>query len=220
MPGRDHAEEVRYPSRMASARLCSAATLLVLLPFVSGCAGTAKDPAPAPVAPRQAGRYPHTEADVRFMSAMIGHHRQALVMARMATSHGASPSVRRLAERILSGQEDEIASMRQWLRERGQPVPEDHHPPHGYSMPGMLTPAQLQQLEDASGPEFDRLFLIFMIQHHRGAVAMVKQLFGTPGAAQDQTVFKFADDVGVDQTTEIARMERMLSELPEGEPAS
>jgi uncharacterized protein (DUF305 family) len=219
MADRDPPEEVSYPSLMASARLYSAATLLVLLPSVSGCAGTAKDPALAQVAPRQTSRYPHTEADVRFMSAMIGHHMQALVMARMAPSHGASPSVRRLAERILSGQEDEIASMRQWLRERGQPVAEDHHPAHGHSMPGMLTPAQLQQLEDARGPEFDRLFLTFMIQHHRGAVPMVKQLFGTPGAAQDQTVFKFADDVGVDQTTETARMERMLSALPAGEPA-
>ncbi len=85
-------------------------------------------------------------------------------------------------------------------------------------MPGMLTPAQMSQLEAARGPEFDRLFLTFMIQHHRGAVAMVKQLFGTPGAAQDETVFKFANDVNVDQTTEIARMERMLAALPGRRP--
>ena len=76
------------------------------------------------------------------------------------------------------------------------------------------------QLEQARGAEFDRLFLTFMIQHHRGAVAMVKELYASPGAAQDETVFKFADDVGVDQTTEIARMERMLAALPAGEPAS
>jgi uncharacterized protein (DUF305 family) len=78
-------------------------------------------------------------------------------------------------------------------------------------MPGMLTAAQMKHLDEARGPEFDRLFLTFMIQHHRGAVSMVQQLFGSYGAAQDETVFKFANDVNVDQTTEIARMERMLA---------
>jgi uncharacterized protein (DUF305 family) len=86
-----------------------------------------------------------------------------------------------------------------------------HGSHHETSMPGMLTEAQLRQLDQARGPEFDRLFLTLMIQHHRGAVAMVKELFGSPGAAQDETVFKFANDVSVDQSTEIARMEKMLS---------
>ena len=194
-----------------------AATLLLLL-AVAGCGGTARTQAPA--SPRPLSRYPHTEADVRFMSAMIGHHTQALVMARLAPTNGASPQVVRLAERILAGQQDEIASMQRWLRDRGRPVPDGHHGGHGHLMPGMLTEAQLEELEAARGAEFDRLFLTFMIQHHRGAVAMVKDLFGTPGAAQDETVFKFADDVGVDQTTEIARMERMLAALPPGEPSS
>ena len=78
-------------------------------------------------------------------------------------------------------------------------------------MPGMLTEAQMQELDQARGPEFDRLFLTYMIQHHKGAVSMVKELFATPGAGQDETVFKFANDVSVDQTTEIARMETMLA---------
>ncbi|HEX2219992.1 MAG TPA: DUF305 domain-containing protein [Gemmatimonadales bacterium] len=199
---------------------------LLLLQLVTGCAGAGAGQGSAPAQPEPAtatrppGRYPYTEADVRFMSAMIGHHEQALTMASMAPTHGASPAVQRLAERILAGQQDEIASMEQWLRDRGRPVPEGGHGSHGHHMPGMLTESQLRQLDEAEGPEFDRLFLTYMIQHHRGAVAMVKELFGTPGAAQDQTVFKFADDVGVDQTTEIARMERMLAELPSGEPAS
>ncbi len=154
------------------------------------------------------------------MSAMIGHHAQAVVMAGWAPTHGASPSVLRLAERLMSGQQDEIATMQQWLRDRGRPVPQGHNAEHGHLMPGMLSDAQLKQLEAAKGPEFDRLFLTFMIQHHRGAVAMVKELFGTPGSAQDDTVFKFASDVNVDQTTEIARMERMLSALPGGDPSS
>jgi uncharacterized protein (DUF305 family) len=203
---------------MARPRLYSVATGLVLLAIVTACAGTA--PNPAQPSPRPASRYPHTEADVRFMSNMIGHHSQALTMAGLAPTHGASPSVRRLAERIMSGQRDEIATMQQWLRDRELPAPEGSHMGHGHLMPGMLTDAQMKQLEEAKGPEFDRLFLTFMIQHHRGAVAMVKELFGTPGAAQDETVFKFASDANVDQSTEIARMERMLSALPAGEPSS
>ena len=203
---------------MATPRFHSVATTLVLLLIATGCAGTGQGPAQP--SPQPASRYPSTEADARFMSAMIGHHAQAVVMAGWAPTHGASASVRRLAERILSGQQDEIATMRQWLRDRGQPVPEGHHTEHGHLMPGMLTGAQMKQLEEARGPEFDRLFLTFMIQHHRGAVSMVKELFGTPGAAQDDTVFKFANDVNVDQTTEVARMERMLSALPAGEPSS
>ena len=81
---------------------------------------------------------------------------------------------------------------------------------HDMLMPGMLTEAQMKQLDQARGPEFDRLFLTFMIQHHRGAVSMVKELFDSYGAGQDETVFKFASDVNVDQSTEIARMEKML----------
>ena len=202
---------------MAPRRFYRIATALILLPIVAGCAGTSR--APVQASP-QASRYPSTEADARFMSAMIGHHTQALVMAGWAPTHGAGASVRRLAERIMSGQQDEIATMQQWLRDRGQPVPEGHHPDHGHHMPGMLTDAQMKELVEARGPEFDRLFLTFMIQHHRGAVAMVKELFGTPGAAQDETVFKFASDMNVDQSTEIARMERMLSALPAGQPSS
>ena len=172
-------------------------------------------------------RYPYTVADVRFMSAMIGHHSQAIVMARWALTHGASASIQTLAERIINGQKDEIATMQQWLRDRGKPVPvpdrrgmtphtspsSGHGSHHGMPMPGMLTEAQLRQLDQASGDEFDRLFLTFMIQHHEGSVSMVEDLFGTPGAARDETVFKFANDVSVDQTTEVARMEKMLAAL-------
>jgi len=202
---------------MAASRTRAVAAAF-LLAAVAACAGSrqpAEQPSPEPVS-----RYPHTPADVRFMSAMIGHHAQALAMAALAPRNGANPEVRRLAERITAGQQDEIATMQRWLRRRGEPVPDEHHAMHGHLMPGMLTEAQMQQLERARGPEFDRLFLTDMIQHHRGAVQMVKQLYSTPGAAQDETVFKFADDVGVDQTTEIARMERMLAALPAGEPAS
>lgn len=170
-------------------------------------------------------RYPYTAADIRFMSGMIGHHSQAIVMAGWAPSHGASASVRTLAERIINAQQDEIITMQQWLRDRLQPVPEAratgmkmmmNGAEHEMLMPGMLTEVQMKQLDQARGTEFDRLFLTFMIQHHRGAVSMVNDLFGSYGAGQDQTVFKFATDVNVDQSTEIARMERMLAAFTSG----
>jgi len=90
---------------------------------------------------------------------------------------------------------------------------------HDMLMPGMLTDEQMHQLDQARGEEFDRLFLTFMIQHHKGAVSMVQDLFGSYGAAQDETVFKFASDVNVDQSTEIARMEKMLAGLPPSSPS-
>ena len=170
-------------------------------------------------------RLPYTEADVHFMSAMISHHAQAIVMANWAPTHGASAPVVRLAERIINAQDDEIATMQRWLRDRLKPVPEARPTgmkmmmngvEHEMLMPGMLTDAQMKQLDQARGPEFDRLFLTFMIQHHRGAVAMVKQLFDSYGAGQDETVFKFATDVNVDQATEIDRMQKMLVSLTLG----
>ncbi len=169
-------------------------------------------------------RHPYTQADVDFMSHMIGHHAQAIVMSGWAPTHGASPSIRILAERIINAQQDEIASMQRWLGDRGKPVPAatssgmtmQGHSHHEMLMPGMLTEAQMRQLDQARGLEFDRLFLTFMIQHHKGAVSMVKDLFGTTGAARDETVFKFANDVSVDQSTEVARMERMLAAHPPG----
>jgi uncharacterized protein (DUF305 family) len=150
---------------------------------------------------------------------MIHHHAQAIVMARWAPTHGASPAVQRLADRIINAQLDEIGTMQSWLRDRRQPVPQATPGgvmmnmggmQHEMLMPGMLTDAQMKELDSARGPDFDRLFLKYMIQHHQGAVSMVKELFDTYGAGIDDTVFKFASDVNVDQTTEIARMEKLL----------
>ncbi len=133
--------------------------------------------------PASAQGYAWTAADAHFMTSMIGHHAQAITMARMAPTHGASPQVRTLAERIINAQQDEIATMQTWLRDRGQPVPDPAAPmtmsmngmQHEMLMPGMLTAAQLAQLDQARGSEFDRLFLTFMIQHHGGAMSMVQR---------------------------------------------
>jgi uncharacterized protein (DUF305 family) len=159
---------------------------------------------------------------------MISHHAQAIQMARWAPSHGAGAAVVRLGERIVNAQTDEITLMQQWLRDRRQPVPAPDPAgvrmtmggvEHRMLMPGMLTEEQLRRLDAARGQEFDRLFLTYMIQHHRGAVAMVKSLFEVRGAGQDVTVFKFASDVNVDQTTEIDRMLQMLLTLGSAPPS-
>jgi uncharacterized protein (DUF305 family) len=175
----------------------------------------------------------HTAADVRFMTEMIPHHAQAIEMGRMARTREAGAQLQVLAARIVRAQEDEISLMQEWLRQRGHPVPElhvmgervmvhgpgghDHHGAHPHAgMPGMLGEEQIRQLGSARGAEFERLFLTFMIHHHRGAMAMVDELFASDGAAQDAAVFQLASDIHVDQLTEIARMERMLASLSAG----
>jgi uncharacterized protein (DUF305 family) len=174
---------------------------------------------PAEQARADSGRMPFTAADVHFMQGMIHHHAQAVVMAGWAQTHGARPDVKTLAQRIDVAQRDEMAFMQRWLRERHQDVPDPlEHYQMGMSMspselmPGMLTDEQMKQLDAARGPEFDRLFLTFMIQHHTGAITMVNQLFASPGAGQELYVFRFASDVNADQTTEIERMRLMLGD--------
>lgn len=175
---------------------------------------------------RDSAKTRFTQADVDFMTGMIGHHAQALVMSALAPTNGASLAVSTLAARIINAQNDEIAVMQQWLRDRGQPVPEVHidglnlmihgagHDHDHMSMAGMLSQEQLEELAEAKDGEFDRLFLTYMIQHHSGAITMVDELFAQDGAGQDEASFKLASDINVDQETEIARMRLMLNRLP------
>ncbi|MGH7713234.1 MAG: DUF305 domain-containing protein [Gemmatimonadaceae bacterium] len=173
-------------------------------------------------------QWPYTKADIDFMSGMIHHHAQALVMARLAPTNDAGRDVRVLCERIINAQTDEIALMQQWLRERNQTVPEPNPKgmrmvmngvEHDMLMPGMLSEAQMKELEAARGKEFDRLFLTYMIQHHQGAVSMVNDLLSSRGAAIDETVFKVASDINVDQETEIRRMQTMLYNMLIAKPS-
>jgi uncharacterized protein (DUF305 family) len=194
------------------------------LAIAAACSSATSRGRPAELSPVEQARadsakWPYTKADIDFMSGMIHHHAQALVMARLAPTNDAGRDVRVLSERIINAQTDEIALMQQWLRQRNQPVPEPNPKgmrmlmdgvEHDMLMPGMLSEAQMNELTAARGKEFDRLMLRYMIQHHQGAVAMVKELLSARGAAIDETVFKLAADINVDQETEIRRMQTML----------
>src|SRR5262249_24860463 len=177
---------------------------------------------------------PASAADVQFMQGMIMHHAQAVEMTAMIDSHTENKDVRSLGARISRAQSDEIAFMKRWLASRGQPISEgmpdmpgmdmSHgHTSHGMShgsgmlMPGMLTAEQMEALRNAKGEEFDRLFLSGMIQHHGGALTMVKDLYDTPGAGQDAELFDFTTEVDSGQRAEIRIMQSMLEKKPLGE---
>lgn len=198
---------------------------------ITGCGGAASQattmamPAPAEVttagAPRAKSK--NNAADVEFMQGMIAHHAQAVIMAGWAPTHGARQDIKILCERIVVGQADEIRLMQWWLREKGEEVPpadakgmkmKMNGMEHEMLMPGMMTAEGLARLDSARGSDFDRLFLEAMIAHHAGALTMVEKLFGTPGAANDDLIYKMASDVYADQTTEIRVMENMLSTVP------
>lgn len=177
------------------------------------------------------GRTSFTADDVAFMQHMIVHHGQAVEMVELLRTRGVHPTVRRLGQRIALSQEAEIALMRGWLSDRGQPLEMsgmggghagmDHSAHAGHAMPasdtpvmaGMLSPAQIQALAAASGPAFDRLFLEGMIRHHQGALDMVDALLANPDAAADTTLSDFTTSVVADQSAEILRMQSLLSDL-------
>jgi len=153
------------------------------------------------------------EQDVAFMRDMIDHHSQAIVMTGFVDERTDDRDIRLLAERMRISQEDELDLMVQWLQDRVQPLREDGHDGHGdaHEMPGMLTEEQLARLEAAEGSTFDRLFLEYMIQHHKGALQMVDELY-TGGGGQESAVDQFARHVESDQGIEIARMQEMLAQ--------
>ena len=185
------------------------------IPWILSAALAAAIP-PLPAA-AQAPARSYTAADVHFMSGMIYHHAQAVLIAGWAPTHDAGPSVRTLCERIVVSQNDEIALLSRWLADRHEAVPHpdpDHMMMPGmdstHVMPGMLSAEQLAQLDRARGPAFDRLFLRLMIQHHEGAITMVNEMFAT-GGGEEEPVYKMATSVFADQTTEIERMQRLLA---------
>jgi len=168
-------------------------------------------------------------ADVKFMQGMISHHAQALAMVALIPERTTRSEIQLSGQRIKISQTDEIKLMQHWLEDHHQAVPvvdssgsahmADNSMPGmdmggaAMIMPGMLTPEQMTQLKQAKGPAFDRLFLTDMIQHHEGAIAMVKSLLATPGAAQAPEVFTFASEADADQRAEIKRMRSVLDTM-------
>ncbi len=168
---------------------------------------------------------PRSQADVEFMQGMIMHHSQAVEMTALIPSHTENRDLRSLGTRISSSQSDEIKFMQRWLAARGESVSmappgmadmDMSHQPMAL-MPGMLTPEQMKALRKAKGAEFDHLFLTGMIQHHNGALTMVKDLFDTAGAGQDAEIFDFATDADNTQRAEIGIMQSILEKKPSGE---
>ena len=155
----------------------------------------------------------YTKADVEFMQGMIAHHAQAIVMSRMAESHGANPQVLKLSNKIDQSQVPEIRIMQNWLTRNKQFAP-DTSSWHHVMMSGMLTPEQLKELDAAKGVAFDRAYLQMMIQHHAGALRMVDDLFNSSLAGQEVDVNVFANDVVTAQTVEIGIMQKLLTQLP------
>jgi uncharacterized protein (DUF305 family) len=164
---------------------------------------------------------PISRADVDFMQGMIMHHSQAVEMTALIPSHTENGAVRALGARISSSQADEIRMMERWLVARGQATSMQMPGMPGMDMqgnsmalmPGMLSPEQMEALRKAHGAEFDKLFLSGMIQHHGGALVMVKDLFNSAGAGQDAEIFDFATDVDNSQRAEIRIMQKLLEEL-------
>jgi uncharacterized protein (DUF305 family) len=209
--------------RLTARSIAATLTLLLLVPLGFGCSSgkPAEKSATDTSSQQMAGMSMpvtipkgalYTAADVHFMQGMIAHHAQAIYMSRMAASRQANPHVLKFANKIDQSQQAEIRLMQDWLVANKQTAP-DTSSWRTMTMPGMLTPAQLAELDAAKGTDFDREFLNLMIQHHRGALKMVETLLASPLAAQDVDVSVFANDVVTVQTAEIDLMQEMLSNL-------
>jgi uncharacterized protein (DUF305 family) len=209
------------------------AAALVLAIFTAAVAASAQSPVIVrPGAPGQATKTlpadtrptlpPTSSKDVEFMQGMIMHHAQAVEMTDMIAERTDNRDIRFLGERISKSQSDEMAFMVRWLEARGQATEmkmsggqHDSHAHGGHQapthqMPGMLTPKQMEELKASKGEKFDLLFLKGMIQHHEGALVMVKDLHDSPGTAQDAELFSFASDVDSGQRAEIKTMQNLL----------
>jgi uncharacterized protein (DUF305 family) len=194
----------------------AASTAPIVQPGAPGAASKTLPPTTRPTAPQP------TQADIDFMQGMIMHHSQAVEMTALIPSHTQNQQILALGARISRSQSDEMNFMKRWLIARNLPVsmampgmPDmDMQGKPMQAMPGMLTPAQMDSLRHATGAQFDHLFLTGMIQHHNGALIMVKSLFSTPGAGQDADIFDFATDADNTQRAEIRIMQSMLEEKP------
>ncbi|MDA0280058.1 MAG: DUF305 domain-containing protein [Proteobacteria bacterium] len=153
--------------------------------------------------------------DIQFLRGMISHHAQAKEMSALAQERTNNTTVLAVAARITLSQDDEISMMQGWLRDQGlDAAAEDvHHQPGFERMKGMLSDEQMEELAASTGPEFNRLYLEYMIDHHQGALEMVEMLLDQRGSVQDPLLYEFTSDVTSDQTSEIERMDLLLASL-------
>jgi uncharacterized protein (DUF305 family) len=153
--------------------------------------------------------------DIQFLRGMIPHHAQAKEMSALAQERTNNTTVLAVAARITLSQDDEISMMQGWLRDQGLDAPAEdvHHQPGFERMKGMLSDEQMEELAASTGPEFNRLYLEYMIDHHQGALDMVEMLLGQRGSVQDPLLYEFTSDVTSDQTSEIERMDLLLASL-------
>ena len=201
-----------FGSSMRAAQTASASQPVVVQPGAPGKPSKTLPPSTKGTLPAR------SQADVDFMQGMIMHHEQAVEMTALIPSHTDNKDLRLLGAKISSSQSDEIKFMQRWLAARGESTSMAMPGMSGMDasgkplplMPGMLTPEQMEALRNAKGAEFDRLFLIGMIQHHNGALIMVKDLFDTAGAGQEADIFNFATDADNTQRAEIKIMQSML----------
>lgn len=219
-----------------SLRLISTFSLTVALGGVAGChsappatgvklapgSGVVGAGSHAAILQADAEARKYAPADVEFMQGMIPHHAQAIIMSRWAVERTSRQDVKVLAEKIINAQTDEIRSMRKWLADRHEEVPDSNSTRHKMKMngmvhemlmPGMLTDEQMADLDKARGKEFEKAFLNGMIYHHLGAIGMVRDLLSHGDAGHDDTVFRFAGDVEADQSAEVHRMRLMLEAI-------
>ena len=204
---------LRLAATAAYAQQTASGSVSVVQPGAPGTPSRRLPPSTSAVTPQR------SQADIEFMQGMIMHHAQAVEMTALIPSHTENKEIRALGARISLSQSDEIKFMKRWLVARGEPIsmampgmPDMKKNGEPMGMPGMLTPEQMDALRQARGAEFDRKFLTGMIQHHNGALVMVKDLFDTPGAGQDAELFDFATDADNSQRAEIRIMENMLKE--------
>ncbi|MDH4110355.1 MAG: DUF305 domain-containing protein [Gammaproteobacteria bacterium] len=213
---RDSLFELSLRASLAAVLLCYAAAGLAQAPIVQpGAPGEPARQLSAAEALELADTS-YTQADVKFMQDMIPHHHQAIEMAALVGDRTNRQELIDVAGRITASQDDEIQFMQQWLRERGEDVPEPtaHDAMHtSHKMAGMASPEQMAELAASRGTDFDRQFLQLMIAHHRGAVTMVENLLKQPGSAYEPALFEFTTDVTNDQNAEIERMNVVLMGL-------
>lgn len=144
-------------------------------------------------------------ADIMFAQMMIPHHQQAVDMSELALEKSADPEVLALAEQIRDAQAPEIELMESWLDEAGVGMSMGEH---GMGMGGMLSEDEMTALENATGTEFDRLYLEGMIEHHEGAIQMAQMILDS----ENPEVRELGEAIVESQTAEIEQMKEMLAE--------